>query len=200
MPAIVCPYCSALTNFTQIHVWERTINIGGQGRTVRFAAWYCNACDQPIVGRVNDWGEPSDYHPKSVVSADFPDVPEAIARDARSAHRCLSIEEWRASAAMARRAIQASAFEMGAPDKKLADQLEWLAEHDHISKKLSSLATEIRLGGNVGAHPDKDGLEDVDESRARALLDFLDNFLAYAYQIPAHLDRVRSSSAATEPT
>lgn len=49
----------------------------------------------------------------------------------------------------------------------------------------------MRLGGNDGAHPDKDGLRDVGEKEARALVQFLDDFLEYVYAIPARLDALR---------
>ena len=92
--------------------------------------------------------------------------------------------------AMARRALQAGAFEQGAPDKKLVDQIDWLEEQRLIPPLMKDVAHQIRLEGNVGAHPDKDGLQDVDEGRAREVLAFLDDFIRYVYEIPSRLESI----------
>ena len=54
-------------------------------------------------------------------------------------------------------------------------------------EQLGDVAHKIRLGGNAGAHPDKDGLKDVTEDDARRLLEFLEDFVRYVYEIPGRL-------------
>ncbi len=88
---------------------------------------------------------------------------------------------------MARRAIQAAALEKGAPDRSLVEQIDWLEEQRLITPQMKQVAHAIRLAGNVGAHPDKDGLRDVGESEARAVIEFLGAFLRDVYEIPAQL-------------
>ena len=78
----------------------------------------------------------------------------------------------------------------GAPDTKLIDQIDWLATHSHITEQMKDIAHQIRLGGNLGAHPDRDGLRDVGEGEARAILTFLRDFFRYVYEIPASLARL----------
>jgi len=72
-----------------------------------------------IVGRVDSAGDPSDYYPKYVPDPEIPDTPNGIAKDAKEAFQCLAIEAWRAATAMARRSIQAAAYEKGAPEGRL---------------------------------------------------------------------------------
>jgi hypothetical protein len=91
---------------------------------------------------------------------------------------------------MARRAIQGMCIDLGAPDKKLVEQIDWLEERRLITPQMRDVAHRIRLGGNTGAHPDKDGLNDVDEPEAKALLEFLDDFIRFTYEIRGRLEKL----------
>jgi hypothetical protein len=188
-----CPYCRVLANFTQRHMFQHPF----RGAQTDFYVWTCDSCGGPILGRVEPNGiTPADYHPRYVPDERFPDVPPAIAADAGEAFRCFGIEAWKASAAMARRALQAAAYERGAPDTRLIDQIDWLAENGHITEQMKDVAHRIRLGGNLGAHPDRDGLADVGRDDVAALLSFLRDFFRYVYEIPASLDRLAGGAEA----
>ncbi len=193
MAALKCPYCWALANFTQQGAWQ-TVSTGTT-HAGTYAAWTCDACGGAIVGERNSMGAPIDPLPKTVANPTFPDVDEPVAQDANEAHRCFSVGAWRATAAMTRRAIQTAAYSLEAPEKKLLDQIDWLADNSHIPTQMKDVAHQIRLGGNAGAHPDHDGIHDVGEAEAQALLEFLDDFLKYVFQIPANLKRLQSSQA-----
>jgi len=80
----------------------------------------------------------------------------------------------------------------GASDKSLVEQIDWLAASGHITEQMKDVAHEIRLGGNLGAHPDRDGLKDVTQADAQAILSFLSDFFKYVYEIPASLERLRA--------
>ena len=94
-------------------------------------AWRCTHGLWPIAGinhpeaRTDDpRGEPCRWWPFSLVEPALSRyVPEAIAEDFREAHRCFSVKAWRAAAAMARRAMQATCFDLGAPDLRLQRQM-----------------------------------------------------------------------------
>lgn len=192
--AIDCPHCGTRTILTLRTSWDAATR-RSPGATIRFGAWSCASCGEPIVGDVmNDPVEgqipsPGFYYPQKVPNPTYPaNLPADVAHDGRDAHRCFAIGAWRASAAMARRAIQGACFDKGAPDRKLVDQIDWLEEKRLITPQMKDVAHKIRLGGNVGAHPDKDGLEDVAEDDARRLLEFLEDFVKYVYEIPGRLD------------
>lgn len=187
---MTCPYCGVFANFKPVHTWQAVVKDRG---SVNFAAWHCEACKRPIVGEPSG-DSVTEQHPRTFIKRDFPDVPPEIAADAAEAHRCYSVEAYRATAAMARRAIQASAIEKGAPDKKLMEQIDWLAQQGLITQQMRDVAHKIRLGGNLGAHPDKDGLQDVGQEQAQELLVFLDDFFRYVYEIPARLSGLGESS------
>ena len=179
-----CPYCGAYADFDLRHEWTMP------RRNVPMGAWTCRACDMPVAGFKNSNGDPGEVQPVDARTREFPDVPASIAADAAEAFRCRAVAAWRGTAAMARRAIQQSCLDKGAPDKRLVDQIDWLAASQLISPQMKDVAHHLRSIGNVGAHPDKDGLEDVDEEAADAALVFLCDFLRYVYEIPASLARI----------
>src|SRR4029450_10714168 len=92
-----------------------------------------------------------------VTTPSFASVPQSIERDATEAWTCHGVGADRAAAVMARRAVQAAAFDKGAPDKRPVEQIEWLQEHGTITPQMAGLAHHIRSLGGDGAHPDKDG-------------------------------------------
>jgi hypothetical protein len=141
--------------------------------------------------------QPGTYYPTSVPNPEYsPNLPPDVAQDARDAHRCFAIGAWRASASMARRAIQGACLDKQAPaDKKLVQQIEWLEEQRLITPQMKDVAHTIRLGGNAGAHPDADGLKDVDEGDAQRLLEFLEDFIRYVYEIPGRLAAMQGGPA-----
>lgn len=191
MAALTCPYCEARANFTTRYTWEEAPPGSGP---VRYGVWVCDNCQQPIVGLRGQNAEPLTYHPQWVAEPSLPDVPEDVAADAREAHRCLSIQAYRAAVVMARRAMQSAAYDKGAPEGNLVDQIDWLEEHRLVTPQMKEVAHTIRLAGNLGAHPDKDGLRDVGETEAEAVIGFLDDFLNLMYEIPARLGRHRPGS------
>lgn len=192
MAAFVCPHCESMTTFLLVHEWRRTT----LGRDERWAAWSCanTACQKPVVGR-SIGGEPAEHWPDSPVRLPpFDDVPESIRSDALESYRCFHAGANRAAAVMARRAIQGSAFDKGAPDKRPVDQIDWLKDQALITPHMAEIAHHIRSLGGSGAHPGKDGLEDVTRDEATQALTFLSQFMDYVYTIPASLEKLRTPS------
>ncbi len=192
MPALTCPYCEAKANFTLRHRWEEQ---QPTGHVVGYGAWVCDNCHRPVLGYEDPYGDPYDYQPRRVPEPEFPDVPDDVATDAKEAHRCLSIGAYRAAVVMARRAMQSAAYEKWAPEGLLVDQIDWLEGERVITPQMKQVAHTIRLSGNLGAHPDKDGLRDVGQAEAEAVIQFLDDFLKLVYEVPARLDRLTGGRA-----
>lgn len=150
VPAVTCPYCDALANFTVraqiLNYSEWRFNRARTGNASIFGLT-CDACSGPVVGAMlpGAIGSLLWHEPKAVVSANFPDVPPNIASDATEAFRCSSVGAWRATVAIARRAVQAAAIQQGASDKKLSHQINWLDEGRKITPQMRELAHEIRL-------------------------------------------------------
>lgn len=130
-------------------------------------------------------------------------VPESVEANRSEAYHCQSVRAYRGAVSMVRRAIQASAFDLGVPDdrahQKLHQQIDWLAETGAITPQLKELAHELRFFGNDGAHPDRDGLENVSKEDAAVALGFLEDFLRYAYVLPRRVAAVTAARKQTPP-
>jgi len=114
-------------------------------------------------------------------------VPKAIREDFAEALRCEFIHSYRAAVVMCRRAIQSSAMELDAQGARLVDQIDDLFAKGRITEPLKTFAHEIRLTGNDGAHPDKDGLADVQEKDAADIIEFTREYLHHVYVLPKKL-------------
>ena len=96
---------------------------------------------------------------------------------------------------MCRRAVQGSVIELGAKGDRLIDQIDDLFKNGKITEALKDFAHEVRLTGNDGAHPGKDGLADVSPKDASDIIEFIREYLHHVYVMPAKL-RARKPAAA----
>lgn len=99
----------------------------------------------------------------------------------------------KAAASMARRAVQGVVIDKGAKKGTLFDQLSAIASSSVLHPALVEWAQQIRLLGNMGAHPGEDGLETVSLETAREIVRFLDELLKWTYEMPADLERSKVS-------
>lgn len=97
------------------------------------------------------------------------------------ARRCFTVEAYNACAAMARRAIQAAVLQKGAPDRRLVEQIDLLADQGLITRDLAAWAHEVRFIGNDGAHPP----DNATEEEAKDAMDLAEQFLTVLYVAPA---------------
>ena len=124
-------------------------------------------------------------------------IPDSIALDFKEALRCRWVNAFKATVTMCRRAIQASCLEKKAnPKKKLTEQIDEVAKNGLITEPLRLFAHEVRLEGNDGAHPDPDGLNNVTENDADAIIAFTREDLHHVYVMPQMLAKRKPGSAA----
>ena len=83
-------------------------------------------------------------------------------------------------------------------DDKLHLQIDEMAKKGLITEPLRQWAHEVRLGGNDGAHPDKDGLKDVSPQDADEIIEFTTQFLHHVYVMPAALAARQATRAAAK--
>lgn len=123
-------------------------------------------------------------------------VPKVIAEDFSEALRCEWIQSYKGCVTMCRRAVQASALELGAnPKEKLVAQIDELFTKGKITEPLRDFAHVVRLTGNDGAHPDKDGLDNVTPQDAKDMIAFTTEYLHHVYVMPAKLKARKAASA-----
>lgn len=114
-----------------------------------------------------------------------PAISPHIASDYLEALLCRRIGAYKATVTMCRRALQTSLLEMGASKKwRLEKQIDELFGGGKITQAIRDEAHRIRLLGNVGAHPDKDGLKDVSEQEVEQMLKFMDAYFQCVYITP----------------
>jgi hypothetical protein len=127
--------------------------------------------------------------PDSNLSAD---IPGELADVFAEASRCLASECPRASAVMSRRTLEAITTDKGETSGTLAERLAALASKNILHPSLSAWAKEVRLIGNAGAHYDPLNTVSIDD--AKDLQSFVRELLKYLYELPAELERRRSTS------
>jgi uncharacterized protein DUF4145 len=127
-------------------------------------------------------------------------VPPTIAADFQEALRCQWIKAFKACVVMCARAVQGSALALGAKTKKLTDQIDELFGQGKITAALKNFAHEVRVTRNLGAHPDKDGLEEVTKEDAGDIVEFTREYLHHIYVMPAKLQARKSQIPATTPS
>jgi hypothetical protein len=118
-------------------------------------------------------------------------IPESIRNDFKEALRCQGVSAYRATVVMCRRALQTSCHDLKAGGDKLIQQIEDLAAKGKITASLKDLAHQVRKIGNVGAHPDEDGLEDVIAADAEDIVEFMNQFFGHVYIMPARMEALK---------
>jgi len=183
-----CPYCDVYAQFVKIDKKE----VGS------FFIYRCVNCDNEVLVVFDgNYEKIIDQYPKRIPKMD-PSIPKNVAEDFIEAIKCFDVGAYKAAAVMCRRALQSSLIERGSTKDRLLDQIDELYEKEVITKALRDWAHEIRIAGNIGAHPDKDGLKDLDEEEAREILDFMEEYLNYVYVMPARVMKKRRKRATKE--
>ena len=188
----VCPHCGVHATFTIQSEYRRL----GKGepewlapkKTYHAYILQCDKCHE-IVYRHED-ARGFDIYPKRTPKMDK-SIPTEVAKDYIEAMKCFDVSAVRASVVMCRRALQSSVLGKGATKDRLADQIEELYNKGIITGSIKDWAHEIRLTGNVGAHPDRDGLKDVTPEEAKELLDFVEEYVNYVYTMPSRVKAKR---------
>jgi hypothetical protein len=192
-----CPHCKSSSLF---YPMCSSIDDDHHGDRIMVSATKCMGCKQYllVVGvrlggldyklvEVYPLGTPNDK-----VAAE---VPTEIREDLSEAKRCEWIKAYKGCVVLCRRAIQSSVIALGAKGGRLVDQIDNLGSTGKITEALKEFAHEVRLIGNDGAHPDKDGLNDVTPEDAADMLEFARQYMDHVYVMPAMLKARREAQA-----
>lgn len=179
--SIHCPYCH---RFTHLDSHSR---FGNQTGTWEAAS--CNACHKVVLIHA-DTGTIS---PTPLPSPVDERIPGPIRADFLEAKKCFSIGAFRASATMARRALQSVCLDKGVADvdakgkrRSLQKQIDELLAQQIITKELQSWADAVHLVGNDAAHPKKPADDQpISDTDAQDILQLLEQFTQVLYVAPA---------------
>lgn len=128
-------------------------------------------------GRRNILVELIDYYPKRTYRG-HESIPSNIAEEFGEAMVCFDNKAFESCVGMCRRALQSTCKLKKAKGKNLQEQID-----DIIPDDLKEYAHEIRLWGNIGAHPD-DLIQDVTEESAKEIMDLIENMFEYLFIMP----------------
>lgn len=185
--SIYCPHCHKFTELS---------NRGGyNNQTGNYWMGECNSCHKLVL--VND--STHKIYPMPLPKPIDERIPHAIKSDFEESITCFSIAAYRASAVMARRALQSICLDKGAKEKdKLEKQIDDLFSQGIITKDLRDWAHEVRFVGNDAAHPKKpENDQPVSEEDAKDVLDLLEQFCQVLYVAPAIAEGRRKSREKT---
>lgn len=146
--------------------------------------------------RTNQGDTPTEetWTPRFGVRRDFPDVPEHIASAASEAVDCHNAGAFRASGALARAVVEATAKEKKLVGGDLWQKIEKMKDLGLIREFVREAAHEVRHFGNNMAHGDF--VDSVSEADSAEALDLMSEVLVEVYQSPARVARVRTGRLA----
>lgn len=200
MAAMVCPFCKVLVDFSYggktsmpPHIADTYPSSRGFG--YQPATCSNNRCKMEVFVVSDTRGEIVKAWPGHVGGKAFPDVPDHIASAADEAHMCLSIGAYRASVAMARAVVEATAKDHKIVQGTLQAKVEELAKKGIISTAMKDAADEIRFAGNEVAHGDASE-EILGKDDAEEILGLMDAIVSRVYQEPKQVERVRERRTA----
>src|ERR1700735_764064 len=197
-----CPHCQCASVFLAVtKPYTEMIPQGAQVQGYKsWAAMQCQGCKRFILGAVfsdaqNKECSYLEHFPLGKPNDDVAsEIPDHIADDFKEALRCRWVDAYNATVEMCRRAVQASCIDLKAPaDRRLVEQIDWLANNGIITIPLKQMAHRVRLGGNLGAHPpenpDDASVIIIGPEYADAVLEFTRDFFQHVYVMPDRLSK-----------
>ncbi len=130
------------------------------------------------------------HYPTSLITVDQ-SVPADIANSYIQGVDCLNVNAPIGSITCFRRALQQVCKEKGAKKQDLNEQIDEI-----LPTYLREQAHEIRLWGNIGAHPDK-LIKDVKKEDAEEIKDLLDSIFEALYITPNKVQQRRNKRKKT---
>jgi len=130
-----------------------------------------------------------------------PDIPPDVGSAYSEGMRALSVKAPRAAAVMFRGMLAQLVMDKGSDTAKakrnLFDRLEQMSTDGSLHPSLIEWAREIRVLGNVAAHPDS--LDPVSEQEAADLGRLCRQLLNVIYEVPARIMRARAGRGSGLP-
>lgn len=184
-----------------------TYNWSSSGSVVSVGLHACENCNAPQIGLTpatsgitasNALSRATDlaWLPQSAVGKDFPEVPGHIASTADEAHRCFSIQAFRACCAMSRAALEGAAVDRGHTKGNLYEKIESMQKAGLLRANIAEAAHKLRAIGNAVLHADS--TDPVSKQDADDALWLLDEVLSEAYQSTSRLDAIQARFAAKD--
>lgn len=122
-----------------------------------------------------------EQHPMRLPLEDIKHLPAEVEHAYRDARRCFSVSAYGATETLCRKLLAHAATDKGAaPGLTFVQYVEHLESEGLITSPMKGWADLIRKHGNSAVHD----LEEVDQQRAKATLEFTAQLLRIAYEMP----------------
>lgn len=218
MPSAICPHCEKPAHITcfpmyynrkdSLVIWfgqrpaqditdELLLKLAIFFKTLEGDLWRigrCENCKQPVFVILSPDEETVQTIYPTYRGEPHPDITkEQVAQDYVEAKLCLSVGAFKGAAVLCRRAMQGAAIDKGAKKDTLFDQLDELVASGDLTPKLAKLAQNVRQLTTYGAHPGKDGLDEVTTEEAEAICDLTWQILEHLYVVPAKSARIEEA-------
>lgn len=191
-----CPNCK--TSYVQTHIeWSGVSGknyVPGSGRVM----WYIHRCQNDtckslvMIEKTDD--KLTYLFPFGAFHLDTSaPISDSIRKDFEEAGVCLAAGCFKSSLVMSRRALQRCLKEQDCNQRNLVDAIDAAIKNGILRKSFHSLAEEIRQYGNLGAHPDDDQLENVNQEAASQVLEFTRLLIHEFYEIPAAAAQLKAN-------
>ena len=159
-----------------------------------FAAHLCQECGHYLFTRLStngSGGDPLIFWPPTLDSA-HRDIPAEVRGELDEAIAALNAGLSKLALIGARAALQAAMREQSAKGNDLKAEIADLVDRHVLMPALGDWANEVRLAGNLGAHP-RPGVG-VSDQEAREILALADSIFDYLYVVPAAVQRRKSAT------
>lgn len=168
-----CPYCLKDTFISLLAISEecRQKRVGvivEDNQGIRWDIWLCQACGRPLLCE-----NYRTYYPSPRPAPTNEHIPTPMKEAFEEAKICFAAGAYKATATMARLALQRACLNKGAKKGNLADQINKLYEDHTITIDIKKWADGVRYIGNDAAHDDDETIERADAEDALLLTEKL---------------------------
>lgn len=130
----------------------------------------CRNCGKNLFVRIFEGYLVQEVRPLKVPIDISSKIPKEIRDDLNEAMNCFSVDCYRASVVMCRRALESAMDIKGISGNTLAEKLQKSFTQGLMDKATYNTSSGIRLFGNYGAHPNNDLLKKVGEFEAELVM------------------------------
>ena len=203
---LYCNTCAARTGHTEL--W--TTAQGGQtGSSIFVRVYRCVDCGSEIFA-ITHGGAVWERYPYELSRRKLEGLPSDIEADFSEAQTDNGAGSYKSAVMMCRRVIQNAAEDKGStPGRRLVDQLEELKNNGVLYSPLYKMATQIRVMGGKGAHPqdgkaktektpEEDTLDVVQPEESKQMIDFTAEILNFLYSIDHSISKLENGSKTDE--
>ena len=187
-----CAFCRVQGNFSLAH--REVKKHASNKKNLNFDTLKCGNCANFLLVFWSAGSGLYDYSATPRPLGDYQTAPEAwpteVGRFWLQARRNLRTNNLDAASVMARSALQATLRDQKARGRSLNAEIDDLAANGLLPPVMKDWANELRLLGNLSAHPSLDDPAPT-KKNVTDVIEYLEYLLTYLYDLPTRIDKYR---------